>query len=1187
MSELVRALVDVPGGEVVTVVEDTRAPNAEQLAAIDAPGLVFVSAGAGTGKTTVLVERFVRAVRERGLPIDSVLAITYTERAAGELRGRIRGRLKELGRHDLARELDGAWISTIHGFCHRLLKAHPFEAGIDPRFRVLDENQARVLAGEAFETALEEFCVSDDSERIRLLATYRARGLRRMLTGVYETLRSAGRDLVLEVAARPGLDARVEELREAARCVIEDTAGMQAADTPRDSAARVLELLEHVPATERLLDLSDVAARGGPRDRFASYEEARRAVEQAALDELAARDRSLLEELLRRFADAYAAAKERESALDFEDLQLGARDLLRDHPSIRERESWRFRSVLVDEFQDTNRLQCELIDLLSRPWPVSAPAGRSPAPPPPGAADGTVLSGPVLMSTVPSGPAPPAAPQEPESSSASPIEVFFVGDEFQSIYRFRHADVEVFRERREASGGVLALTENYRSRPEVLDVINHLFSADFGDSFQPLSAAGRFADPAFGPAVELLVTDKASYRDSGTHWRAAEAKHVASRVQELVDSGEATPGEIVLLFAAGTDARIYEQALRERGLPTFRATGRDYYHQQQVVDLLAYLRLLHNRYDDEALVTVLASPFVGVSNDALMHLRRSAERRPLFVGLERSLPAGLSDRDARLFRAFRQRYDRLAGLAARLSLERLCERILTEHDYDLAVLAQWDGRRRYANLRKLARLARSYEELRGPDVEGFVRFVREQDTVGASELEAVAEEEGTDVIRLLTIHGAKGLEFKVVVVADAGRHGASYDSDEILCLPDGRLGFRVADPATGKRRPTSDYQEVKEVEEEASEAERRRLYYVAMTRAIDRLVVSGSIDPERSGDDSTPIGWVLGRLEAKELDEAGEGPVEIERNGARLLIRVDRCVAEPAEPKRSDDQEQLALFASNGDAPVIADAPKLPALLPVPEPPANRVRRLSYSALALYQLCSYRFYAERIVGLREAPAARGDGEVGLAATEVGDAVHVLLEQVDLAAPRSPEQLGDSVRAVYPSATDDEVERIGRNVAAYCESGLAQRIAELEDATVERPFAFEHDGVLLRGRIDVFHLQDGRALVVDYKTNVLEDATPAEVVEREYTLQRLVYALACLRAGAEEVEVVYQFLERPEDLVTVCYKADQLPVLEAELSAAIAAIQAGEFHPRPSDYACPTCPALDLVCAGPRLPAFSA
>src|SRR5881396_3336072 len=204
---------DVPGGSHLTVIDETRTPNAEQLAAIDAPGLVFVSAGAGTGKTTVLVERFVRAVCDRGLPIDSILAITYTERAAGELRGRIRSRLAELDRHDLARELDSAWISTIHGFCHRLLKAHPFEAAVDPRFRVLDENQSRVLAGEAFTAALEEFCGKGDEERIRLLATYSARGLRRMLTGVYETLRSAGRDLVLELGERTSLSAAIASFR--------------------------------------------------------------------------------------------------------------------------------------------------------------------------------------------------------------------------------------------------------------------------------------------------------------------------------------------------------------------------------------------------------------------------------------------------------------------------------------------------------------------------------------------------------------------------------------------------------------------------------------------------------------------------------------------------------------------------------------------------------------------------------------------------------------------------------------------------------------------------------------------------------------------------------------------------------------------------------------------------------------
>src|SRR5690348_4805415 len=773
----------IAGGPVSTV----EAPNREQLRAIEEQGVVFVSAGAGTGKTTVIVERFCRAVCERGLDVESILVITYTERAAGELRGRIRKRLHELGRHDLERKLDGAWISTIHGFCHRLLRAYPFAAGIDPRFRVLDDSQGRVLRGEAFHAALEEFC-GDDEARLRLLASYGGRRLRRMLTGVHETLRSSGLELRIDPRDEPLLPEGLEALRAAAR------------DGGHDAALRFLDAAS-VP--DGLLDLSDLPS---------ELDEQRRAVEQAALEALAARDREQLQELLLAYDRAYREAKDRESALDFEDLQLEARELLRDNPEIRERESWRFRSIMVDEFQDTNRLQCELVDLLAH----------------------------------------------------EEAEIFFVGDEFQSIYRFRHADVEVFRERREQVGGVLALTQNYRSRPEVLDVINHLFAADFGDSFQPLQAAGRFPDPAFGPAVELLVTDKESYAETGVHWRKAEAQHIAGRVRHLVDSGEATPGEIVLLFAAGTDARMYEEELRALGLPTFRATGRDYYHQQQVVDLLNYLRLLHNRYDDEALVGVLASPFVGVSNDALVLLRRNAPKRPLYCGLEKELPEGLSERDARLFRAFKQRYDRLAALASSLSLERLCERIVAEHDYDLAVLAQWDGRRRYANLRKLARLARSYEELRGPDVEGFVRFVSEQEALGARELEAVAEEEGADAVRLLTIHAAKGLEFEVVIVADAGRDKAPPSAEEILALSDGRFGFRVADPLTTKRRGAFDYEEVRVARQEEETAERLRLYYVAMTRARQRLIVSGAIDRDRTADASTPIGWVLARLDADE-----------------------------------------------------------------------------------------------------------------------------------------------------------------------------------------------------------------------------------------------------------------------------------------------------------------------------------
>ncbi len=1087
--------------------------NEQQLAAVEAGGEVFVSAGAGTGKTAVLVERVVRAVCDRGLDVDSILVITYTRRAAGELRTRIRAALAERGRHDLARELDGAWISTIHGFCARLLRAYPLAAGLDPRFRELDEAQAAVLRSEAFRDALAEFCGGDDPQRLELLATYGSDRLRRMLTSVYETLRAAGRELDLAVAARPELGERIEELAAAATSLASDP---EASEGQQRTAGELLELLSRDRRPDRLMNLTGFKARG---DRAAAYCEALAAVEQAALDEAAARDRALLQELLTLFAQRYAEAKARESALDFEDLQLDARDLLRAQPELREREQSRFRSILVDEFQDTNRLQTEIVDLLRTP----------------------------------------------------DTELFFVGDEFQSIYGFRHADVQVFRERREAVERSLSLTLNYRSRPEVLAAVNELFGAHFGGEFQELAAAAEFPDPVFGHPVELIVADKESYKDSGLHWRRGEARAVARRVRELVDAGAATPGEIVLLFAAGTDAEWYEDELRRAGLPTYRATGKGYFGQQQVVDLLGYLRLLHNRYDDSALLSVLASPFVGVSNDALALLRRVASRRPLFTGLEHALPPGLGERDERLMRAFRQRYDRLVQTLPRLSLERLCEQIVAEHDYDLAVLAQWDGRRRYANLRKLARLARSYEELRGPDVEGFVRFVAEQEAVGARELEAVAEEEGADAVRLLTIHAAKGLEFKVVIVADAGRDRVPPSPDEILALPDGRFGFRVADPVTAKRRGAFDYEAVKEARQEAERAERLRLYYVAMTRAKERLIVSGSVDLGSEREVPTPISWVLDRLDADdELAEAGEAPIELVRGDARLLVRLDRYRPEPAgaEPEHEAEAEegQLALFTALEEIAAPPAAPELPPLVALPEPPLHRVRKLSFTALSLFEQCAYKYYARYGLGMSERPV-EGDGTEGRSGTEIGSAVHALLEEIDLASPAVPELEDELVRGF---------------VAAYCESDLARRVAALPGVEKERHFTFEHDGVLLHGYLDVLHLRDGRALVVDYKTNALGDASPEEIVEQDYRLQRLVYALACFRAGAEEVEVVYHFLERPEAPVEAVFSSADVPELEAELSGAIARIQAGEFLPTPSEFACAGCPALDLVCAGLRL-----
>jgi ATP-dependent exoDNAse (exonuclease V) beta subunit len=1098
-----------------------------QRTAVEGRGVVFVSAGAGTGKTTVLVERVAQAI-ESGLDPERVLVVTFTERAAQQLVSRIRARLAETD-EALARLADRAEIATIHGFCARLLRQHAFAAGIDPDFRVLDEASSRILADEAFERALREAVDEEPDEALELLVAYGGPRLRAMLSTVAERLRSAGLPLTPELPPAADLPAAIERAR-AACGVVE--ARYATDERPRAAGNRrraelLARRLASPPDAEFLIDLDDCRLRHAPPE-LAEYVEALQALQQAALDAVAERQHRRLTALLARYDRAYGALKDAEGALDFADLELRARDLLHDPPGggvnrVRAAAHERYRHVLVDEFQDTNRLQCELIDLVA----------------------------------------------------ADDAERFFVGDEFQSIYRFRHADVDVFMQRRATAPSQVALQDNYRSRPEVLSVVNDLFGRVFGEGYRTLDAGRRFEGAAFEHAVELCVVDRAG--TAAEEWRAAEAALVAERVRAIVDAGEHTAGDVVVLLRSATDADVYEQALGAAGLETHRAIGRGYYGRQQVLDLCSYLRLLRNRYDDRALLTVLASPLVGLSNDGLMRVRRAA-RAGLFHGIERTLPDGLSDADTGLLRAFRQRYDRLVRDMGEIGLEDLCERIVQQHDYDLACLAQRDGRRRYANVRKLLRLAREYEALRGPDLPGFLAFVDAQAGAGRESEAPTADEEGGDAVRLMTIHSAKGLEFPVVVVADCGRASPSA-AEDIIALPDGRFGFRVPDPQGALHRPAA-YNAVLEAEQSADELEQRRIIYVAMTRAVDRLIISGAL---AGGRDTSPLAWMLDGLK---VDVAALTPglahVHALESGVQLLVHLRRPGDEPAAPvaaPATEPREQLTLFGDD-EAPAQPAEPApiatLPLLPPLPTAPAHVPRRLSFSAIALHDRCPYRYYAERVLGL--APVDRRPALVGgaprLAAYEIGDAVHVLLETGDVASLEG--------RYAAPIGDDDRA-RIDSLLAAWESSELAARVAALQAPRRELPFAFVEDGAVLRGRIDVCGREaDGTMLVVDYKTNVLGESDPAVVVDEGYAIQRTVYALAALRSGVPAVEVVFAFLDRPGACVVARFTQDDEPQLTASLREAIERLRTSSFEPRPSDWTCADCGALDRVCAGPRL-----
>jgi RecB family exonuclease len=280
-------------------------------------------------------------------------------------------------------------------------------------------------------------------------------------------------------------------------------------------------------------------------------------------------------------------------------------------------------------------------------------------------------------------------------------------------------------------------------------------------------------------------------------------------------------------------------------------------------------------------------------------------------------------------------------------------------------------------------------------------------------------------------------------------------------------------------------------------------------------------------------------------------------------VRVVRPRAD--EPPRPGEG-QLPLFEDPLESP--ADLPELAA---PPAPPVNAVRRLSYSGLQQHARCGYRFYAQRLLGLPERVEPRA-ADVGMAGVEIGDAVHLLLERED-----------ERWRLRYPDATAEDEAVVERMLASWRGSELAARVEVLDgDVRRELTFAFELDGVLFRGRFDLFHrAADGSALIVDYKTNLLGEKEPAQVVEQSYGRQVAIYALAVLRSGAPAVEIAYAFLDRPGAVWSRRFEAAEVAQLEDELRSWVSPVADGAFSPVPGPW-CADCPALDVLCAGPGL-----
>jgi ATP-dependent helicase/nuclease subunit A len=1137
----------------------------EQLLAIERRrGELLLDAGAGSGKTSVLVERFVRAVQEDGIAVGQILTITFTEKAASELRERIRHGLRQAGADEAARATEGAWISTIHAFCARLLRAHALEAGLDPEFGVLDERESAALRQTAFDTALA--AAARTPEGVELISAFGPGTLRSTITSTYAELRGRG---ALEPTLPPTpLPPDPLDLRSAC-LLVEDLALVVARELgtiprPGRRVIDALELLERVPhglaggrpwpgQLETLKLGNGAGALKTPACE--DYREALAELQEMAAETVVVSARDAFDALLRGFGEAYRELKRGRSALDFTDLELLARELLRT-PEIGNRYRERFTRVMVDEMQDTNSVQLELIDLVTQ------------------------------------------------------LDLVMVGDAQQSIYGFRHANVELFEERGrqlERIGARASLSTNFRSRAEILNALNGAFAVALGEGYRPLTA-GRVDPPAADPRVELIIADRAqadpdpNVEQLAAPWRVAEARALAARVAELIGAGEARAGDIVVLLRATTDIHVYEQALAAAGVPTYVIGGRGYWTHPQVVELVGYLRALANPLDTEALYGVFLSPLCGISLDGLVLSAAGASEE-----------LGIDDRER--LREFGDWFAAERRAATWLGPAQLLDRALARDGYERHIAGLPDSRRRLANVHKLLRLAREWQGEHGSDLRGFVDMLqtRAEGGEGARESEAPVESEALDAVRLMTIHRSKGLEFPVVCVADIGRQVMPRPGALIRVGRDGQtLGLRLKRPGDAQRVNVLAYEELKLEEREREAQEERRLFYVAMTRAKERLIVSGAarLDNWEQANRLAPVGWI-GRafvpdiatraaaaavrdaLAAGDGATAGHGVPEPFVTDLGVLVRFlgSGPIAAPAGPGPSPGPLELA-----GAGAVWPErTERVPGEVST-GPPGGREAKaapgsLSYTALATYEQCGYRFYVQRVLGLPDLPnpapaeavsmeagpvaptpagsRAGGPGaRGGLTAAQRGTVIHQLLAALDLRNPSLREAMPTDVRGL---------------LAGLIGSPTFARLAGLRDVSREQRFAFPVGDTLITGVFDVIAQEGpGQLLVVDYKSDRLLGAAPAAVVAERYIGQRLIYALAALKLGAPAVEVVHLFLEAAENPVAAIFGAGELPALEAQLAERLVGPLSQDFRvtAEPGRRVCDGCPAQGGLCSHP-------
>ena len=1051
---------------------------------------VLVTAGAGSGKTRVLVERYISLLREHRIP--EIVAVTFTDAAAMEMRERVRREL--LARPELAHhhaDIDEAVIGTIHSLCLMILREHPVEAAIDPAARVLSEDEAEFELFQACIDAMEDAAELDDHRALALreLAVYQA---------TVELPHMVQRRDEVE-AAFASLGESVDEWREYIRARL-DEKFVPAVEGVRAQLADDVEWLHSAytgPGRDALCDrMSDFLAdleypsEGEANELFGRMQEAQQHVHLGVgsaknwLDIQRVRDiwrafreqvsalgklprwkehdegaLEVLQSLRALFRDSCRRYQERKrelAALDYLDMEIEATRLLCEHPQIAASYSTRFRHLMVDELQDTNPGQIALLQSMSQ-----------------------------------------------QGGDSTQLQRFFVGDVKQAIYRFRGGDVRNFtrlhQKTASAGGGIHALRQSFRAHNPLVSTLNTLFGAVFSDAQEEFEApmqemTGRGDDRLRIPHLVLMPVSTDKVDDSGTRdhdRRRVEADMVAREITQLLaaqtpildretkEVRPAQPSDVAILLRRLTNLHLFEQAMESHGVPYRTPTGAGFFTRQEILDLTNLLTWLAEPEDNIALVGALRSPMFMIDDRTLLSLYPG--RRNLLWALTK--PPDTITGEARLL------CTRAAGVLKDLrdrtplsGPDTLLERALDLTAFEASWAPQQGGDQALANIRKFVELART---LADHSLDEFVTYVqRRRDELEAREGQAVLDD--SLAVRLLTIHGAKGLEFPIVFVPEA--HVTPRRSwESVRWRSEDGVSLTLTPPEEGgSRRRPGFYSYLMERDEAEEAAEHKRLFYVAATRAADVLYISGD-------EGEKPGSWIASALSI--LENASTDGVEIRPS---LPVDLDAIARRgppsmAAMPLERDEEDFMA--------PLVAR----PRVIPL---------RSSTPVTALQAPISVNTYGRH-----------GDG-MGLVR---GSLAHKAIEVwfTSGTRPSVAELAGTLVSPLSEEAIAQVVREVSSMLDLLNTSSLADILRDVNTrAYFELPFSWDWEGVPVHGTIDLAYETAGLWHVLDFKTDDLRGRTLAEAGE-PYLPQLALYASALQKATGQQPVTSLLFLRTRE------------------------------------------------------------